>query len=67
MAKKWLSANEISVFFDRQYFLNGLISEFDFWNVNKHEWKEQGLLTGFLKKFLFGQKDHTGPKNYTSS
>ena len=39
MAKKWLSANEISVFFNRQYFINRLISDFDFWNVaDWHEW-----------------------------
>ena len=35
--QKWLSANEISVFFNRQYFLNRLISHFDFWNVDRHE------------------------------
>ena len=27
---KWLSANEISVFFNRQYFANTLVSDFDF-------------------------------------
>ena len=42
-----------------QYFLIVNISSvdwyvFDFWNVDRHEWKEQGLLTGFMKKFLFG-------------
>ena len=26
---------------------------YDFSNVDGHEWKEQGLLTGFLKKFPF--------------
>ena len=56
-------ALEISVFFNRQYFINRLISEFDFWHVDRHERKKQGLLIGFLKK-LFGQ---IGPKNGTSS
>ena len=35
------------------------MSEFDFWNIDRCEWKEQGLFTGFLKKFSFGQM---GPK-----
>ena len=26
-------ANEISVFFNNQYLINGLTSDFDFWNV----------------------------------
>ena len=28
---------EISVFFNRQYFSNRLISDFDFWHVDRHE------------------------------
>ena len=48
---KWLSANEISVFVNHQYFINRLVSDFDVWNVDSYEWKEQGL-TGFLKKIL---------------
>ena len=36
-SQKWLSANEISVFFNRQYFTNRLISDFDFWHVDRHE------------------------------
>ena len=35
--QKWLSANEISVFFNRQYFTNRLIYDFDFWHVDRHE------------------------------
>ena len=35
--QKWLSANEISVFFNSQYFTNRLISDFDFCNVDRHE------------------------------
>ena len=34
---------------------------FDFWNVDKHEWKEQGVLMVFLKKiwaFLGPQMVH---------
>ena len=29
----------------------------------RHEWKEQGLLKGFLKKFSFGQMGYFGPQN----
>ena len=35
-SQKWLSANEISVFFDEQYLINRLISDFDFWIVHRH-------------------------------
>ena len=35
--QEWLSANKISVFFNRQYFVNRLISDFDFWLVDRHE------------------------------
>ena len=44
-----------------------LISDFDFWHVDRHESKKQGLLTGFLKKFTFGQMGHFGSKNCASS
>ena len=50
-SQKWLSANEISVFFNCQYFTNRLISDFDA--------KKEGSLTGFQKKFSFGEM---GPK-----
>ena len=36
-------ANEISVFFNSEYFSNGLTSDFDFWKVDRHECKEQGV------------------------
>ena len=36
-SQKWLLANEISVFLNRQYFTNRLISDFDFWHVDRHE------------------------------
>ena len=32
---------------------NRLVSEFDFWHADRHEWKKQGLWTAFLKKILF--------------
>ena len=32
-SQKWLSANEISVFFYCQYRANRLISDFDFWHI----------------------------------
>ena len=38
-------ANEISVFFNQLYFIHRLTSDFDVSNVDRHEWKEQGLLT----------------------
>ena len=66
-SQKWLSANEISVLFNCQYFTNKLISDFDFWHVDRHEWKEQCSLTGFLKKISFGQMYHFRPENGTSS
>ena len=37
LSQKWVSAHEISVFFNRQYFINRLISDFDFWLVDRHE------------------------------
>ena len=51
-SQKWLSVNEISVFFNRQYFSNRLMSDFDFWHVDWHKWKKQGSLAGFLKEML---------------
>ena len=36
--QSWLSTNEVSVFFNRQYFINILISSIDFWNVDRDEW-----------------------------
>ena len=54
-------------YFNRQYFINRLISDFDFWHLDRHELKEQGFLTGLLKKFSFGQMGHFGSKNGASS
>ena len=51
-SQKWFSANEISVFFNCQYFTNRVLSDFNFWDVGRHEWKKQGSLTGVLKKNL---------------
>ena len=65
-SQKRLSANEISVFFNHQYFTIRLISDFDFWHVHRHEWKKQGSLTGFLEKSSFGEMGHFGPKNCVS-
>ena len=36
-SQKCLSANEIAIFFNRQYFTNGLISHFDFWHAVRYE------------------------------
>ena len=36
-SQKCFSANEISVFFNHQYFINRLISDFDFRHIDKHE------------------------------
>ena len=35
--QKWLSTKAISIFFNCQYFINRLISDFDVWNVDRHE------------------------------
>ena len=48
---KMVLAKEISVFFNHKYFINGLTSDFDFLDVDMHEWKE-GLLIGFWKNFF---------------
>ena len=50
-SQKWLPANEISIFFNHQYFTNRLISHFDFWHVDRHEWKKQ-LINRFSEKIL---------------
>ena len=47
-SQKWLSVNGISVFFNHQNFINKIISDFDFWCVDRREWKEQGILMGFV-------------------
>ena len=51
----------------RQYFINKLISDFDFWHVDRHKWKEQGISIGFLKKLSFRQMGQFVPKNGASS
>ena len=62
-----LSTSQISVFFNRQYLINGLTSYFDFLNVDGREWKEQGLLMGFPKKINLGQIGYFVPENDSSS
>ena len=37
LVQKWLLANETSVFFNCQYFINRLISDFDFWYGDRYE------------------------------
>ena len=48
--RRFLLASETSVFFKYQYLYNRSSSDFEIWHVDRHEWKEQGLVTGFLKK-----------------
>ena len=61
--QKCLSAIEISVFFNRQYFINRWISDFDFWHVDRHEWKKQGSWQVFWKKnYHLGKWAILGPK-----
>ena len=36
-----LLANEMSLFFNRQYVMDGLIWDFDFLNIDGHKWKEK--------------------------
>ena len=50
LCPKMLLASEISAFFNRQYFINESASDFDFSNVGRHEWQEQGLLMGVWKE-----------------
>ena len=50
-----LSANQISVFFNRRYPVNGLKSDPDFLHVDRHEWTRQGLVMVFQKKFFQGK------------
>ena len=62
-SQKWLSVNEISVSYNHQCFTNRLISDFDFWHVDRHERKKQGSLTGSVKKYSHLQKQAIlGPK-----
>ena len=35
--QKTLSVNKISVFFNRNYLINRLLSDFNFWNVDRHQ------------------------------
>ena len=62
-----LSANQISVFFNRQYLFNGFISHSNFLHKDRHKWAQQALLISFLKNPLLGQTGHFGPKNGASS
>ena len=60
-SQKCLSASEISVIFNCQYFINRLISDYDFLHVDRHECKEQGL-TGFLESSHLCKWTILGPK-----
>ena len=53
-----IMAKNGSVFFNHQYLTNRLISDFDFWNVDRHEQQEVGISTGFLKNFRLGKWAH---------
>ena len=44
-----LSANQISVFFNRQYLINGLTFDSYFLHIDRYD----VLLMGFLKEFSF--------------
>ena len=50
------------VFFNRQYSTNRLKSDFDFWHVDRHEWKKQGSVKSFLKNSHLGKWVILGPK-----
>ena len=66
--QRWLSANEILVFFNRQYFTNRLISDFDFWQVEIGRMNGTSFINRFSeKKSSFGQMGHFGPQNCASS
>ena len=51
-SQKCLLADDISVFFNRQYFFNRPSSHFDICHLDGHEWKEEELLTRFLRETL---------------
>ena len=53
--QKWLLTNEISVFFNRQYFINTLTSDFDFWNVDRDEGTR--FINRFSEKLFIWQID----------
>ena len=63
--QKWLSAKEISVFFNCRYFINRLISEFEFWHVDRHGRNEQDSSQVFWKNFILGPKK-VNPHNCAS-
>ena len=46
-------ANEISVFFNRQYFINILMSDFDFWHLYRSNRYIKILSIVFLEKISF--------------
>ena len=47
-------ANEISVFFNHQYFINRLMSDFDFWHVYRSNRYIKILSVVFREKISFG-------------
>ena len=51
--QKMVSTNQIPIFFNCQYLVNGLTSDSDFLHVDRHECMQQGLLMSFLKKIVF--------------
>ena len=62
--RRFLLASETSVFFKYQSLYNRSSSDFEIWHVDRHEWKEQVLLTGFLKKIMLLQIHHLWPKKW---
>ena len=50
-SQNWLLVNEISVFFNCQYFANRLTSDFDFWHLDRYERKTR-LINRFAEKIL---------------
>ena len=44
-----------------------MTSDSDSLHVDRHEWMWQGLLMGFLKKYILGQTGDFGPKNGVAS
>ena len=66
MTKNALSQSDF-VFFNYQYLINGVTSDSDFLQVDRHGWKEQGLLMHFWKNSLFEETGYFEPKNSASS
>ena len=61
---KMLLANQSLVLFSCQNFMKVLISDFDFFNVDRHEWKKQDCQWFCWKNSCSWQMGHLGTKHF---